>query len=73
MKNINCDVEIIKDVNQGLAIGLPDAEKRTARSMLNEAKVKNSDSADDVKRLARTSKRLIDQENRKIDRNMKTV
>ena len=73
MKNINCDVEIIKDVNQGLSIGLPDAEKRTARSMLNEAKVKNSDSDDDVKRLARTSKRLIDQENRKIDRNMKTV
>ena len=73
MKNINCDVEIIKDINQGLAIGLPDDEKRRARSMLNDAKVKNTDSESQVKRLARTSKRLIDQENRKIDRNKKTV
>ena len=73
MKNINCDVEIIKDINQGLAIGLPDDEKRRARSILNDAKVKNTDSESQVKRLARTSKRLIDQENRKIDRNKKTV
>ena len=73
MKNINCDVEIIKDINQGLAIGLPDDEKRRARSMLNDAKVKNTDSESQIKRLARTSKRLIDQENRKIDRNKKTV
>ena len=73
MNNINCDVEIIKDVNQGLAIGLPDDEKRRARSILNDAKVKNADSESQVKRLARTSKRLIDQENRKIDRNKKKV
>jgi predicted HAD superfamily phosphohydrolase len=73
MKNINCDVEIIKDINQGLAIGLPDDEKRRARSMLNDAKVKNTDSESQIKRLARTSKRLIDQENRKIDRNKKKV
>ena len=73
MENINCDVEIIKDINQGLAIGLPDDEKRRARSMLNDAKVKNTDSESQIKRLARTSKRLIDQENRKIDRNKKTV
>ena len=73
IKNINCDVEIIKDINQGLAIGLPDDEKRRGRSILNDAKVKNTDSESQVKRLARTSKRLIDQENRKIDRNKKTV
>ena len=73
MKNINCDVEIIKDVNQGLTIALSDIEKRRARSMLSEAKGKNADSESQVKRLARTSKRLLDQENRKIDRNKKTV
>ena len=73
MKNINCEVAIIKDLNQGLAIGLPDDEKRRARSILNDAKVKNGDSESQVNRLARTSKRLIAQENRKIDRNKKTV
>ena len=73
MKNINCEVEIIKDINQGLAIGLPDNEKRRARSLVSDAKVKNDDSESQVKRLARTSKRLIDQYNRKINRNKKTV
>ena len=73
MKNINCEVEIIKDINQGLAIGLPDDEKRRTRSILSDAKVKNDDSESQVKRLARTSKRLIDQYNRKINRNKKTV
>ena len=71
--NINCDVEILRDVNQGLANGLPPAEKRTASSIMNDARVKNDDSESQIRRLSRTSKRLIDQENRKIDRNKKTV
>ena len=73
MKNINCDVEIIRDVNQGLANSLPPAEQRKASSILNDATIKNADSESQIKRLSRTSKRLIDQENRKIDRNKKTV
>jgi len=73
MKNITCEVEVIKDLEQGLVQYLPKSEKRKLSTLMSDIMAKNTDSEDEVKRLAKISKRFIDQENRKIERNNKTI
>ena len=69
MSHIVIEFEILNTTNQGIAKDLPSVEKRRLSGILNEKKIKNSDSESQVKRLARTAKRLIATENSKISRN----
>ena len=73
INNVNTDVETIKDINQGITNLLSDTDKRKIKSLLSQKREKNSDSERQIKRLASTSKQLIDQENYEINRNKRIV
>lgn len=71
MGHINIEFDLLTSTSQGIAKDLPSDEKRRLSTLLNEKKIKNGDSESQVKRLARTAKRLIATENSKISRNTK--
>jgi len=71
MGGIDIEFDILNTTSQGIAKDLPSDEKRRLSTLLNDKKIKNGDSESQVKRLARTAKRLIATENSKISRNTK--
>ena len=71
MGHINIEFDLLTSTSQGIAKDLPSDEKRRLSTLLNDKKIKNGDSESQVKRLARTAKRLIATENSKISRNTK--
>tara|TARA_B100000315_G_scaffold225484_1_gene231758 strand:- start:888 stop:2816 length:1929 start_codon:yes stop_codon:yes gene_type:complete len=71
MGGIDIEFDILNTTSQGIATDLPSDEKRRLNTILNDKKIKNGDSESQVKRLARTAKRLIATENSKISRNTK--
>ncbi len=65
---IEVDVQTVESAGKGLSIILNRDNLKKLNNLINEKKIKNSDSEAQVKRLARTANQVIKRENGKIKR-----
>tara|TARA_B100000287_G_scaffold415406_1_gene448968 strand:+ start:582 stop:2522 length:1941 start_codon:yes stop_codon:yes gene_type:complete len=70
---IKVDVELVDKAGAGMSSVLDRDKLQILNNLLNDKKIKNSDSESQVKRLARTAKQLIRRENGKIKASQRSI